>query len=145
MKILVCLSVMALTLACCKSGEKTVYPSRGYVVTEPVVSEVREVVRDTMATGEERPERREKTMTPPARYCIIVGSFVYRENAQHLYSEMLHLGFRGSGVLRNSEGMYRVSVACMNDLPEAQAELNRIRCRYPRFRDAWLLRVGGGE
>ena len=75
------------------------------------------------------------------RYCIIVGSFIYRQNAINLRSDLMCRGFLGCSIMQNSEGMYRVSAVCDDTHADAARELIRIRRQYPQFRDAWLLEV----
>ena len=75
------------------------------------------------------------------RYCIIVGSFIYRQNAINLRSDLMRRGFLGCSIMQNSEGMYRVSAVCDDTHADAARELIRIRRQYPQFRDAWLLEV----
>ena len=140
MRILICLLALAVTLTCCKSNKRMIRSEVGYVSTQPVEVAVQEKVQDTLIVEEEPvPVRKEKVGL--MRYCIIVGSFIYRQNAINLRSDLMRRGFLGCSIMQNSEGMYRVSAVCDDTHADAARELIRIRRQYPQFRDAWLLEV----
>ena len=137
MRILICLLALAVTLTCCKSNKRMI---------RPVEVAVQEKVQDTLIVEEEPVTvKKEKVgLTDGAdlmRYCIIVGSFIYRQNAINLRSDLMRRGFLGCSIMQNSEGMYRVSAVCDDTHADAARELIRIRRQYPQFRDAWLLEV----
>ena len=86
MRILICLLALAVTLTCCKSNKRMIRSEVGYVSTQPVEVAVQEKVQDTLIVEEEPVTvKKEKVgLTDGAdlmRYCIIVGSFIYRQNA----------------------------------------------------------------
>ena len=86
MRILICLLALAVTLTCCKSNKRMIRSEVGYVSTQPVEVVVQEKVQDTLIVEEEPVTvKKEKVgLTDGAdlmRYCIIVGSFIYRQNA----------------------------------------------------------------
>ena len=139
MRILICLLALAVTLTCCKSNKRMIRSEVGYVSTQPVEVVVQEKVQDTLTVKKEK-----VGLTDGAdlmRYCIIVGSFIYRQNAINLRSDLMRRGFLGCSIMQNSEGMYRVSAVCDDTHADAARELIRIRRQYPQFRDAWLLEV----
>lgn len=146
MRILICLLALAVTLTCCKSNKRMIRSEVGYVSTQPVEVVVQEKVQDILIVEEEPVTvKKEKVgLTDGAdlmRYCIIVGSFIYRQNAINLRSDLMRRGFLGCSIMQNSEGMYRVSAVCDDTHADAARELIRIRRQYPQFRDAWLLEV----
>ena len=93
MRILICLLALAVTLTCCKSNKRMIRSEVGYVSTQPVEVAVQEKVQDTLIVEEEPVTvKKEKVgLTDGAdlmRYCIIVGSFIYRQNAINLRSDL---------------------------------------------------------
>ncbi len=74
----------------------------------------------------------------PHRYFVIIGSFRYPDNARQHQTDIREDGF-SSEILRNEEGLYRVSVMATNDVSAARAEIMRIRNRFPKYNDTWLL------
>ena len=147
MKTGVIILVLAFAITGCKSKEKMDYVSRESTIEQqPTEVNVQETIRDTMVI-EEKPQaikHEDVTLTQGADlmdYCIIVGSFMYKDNAVRLRTKLLNQGFYNSSIMRNSEGMYRVSIACDEDLADAKSDLSRIRGQFPAFRDAWLLSV----
>lgn len=98
MRILICLLALAVTLTCCKSNKRMIRSEVGYVSTQPVEVAVQEKVQDTLIVEEEPVTvKKEKVgLTDGAdlmRYCIIVGSFIYRQNAINLRSDLMRRGF----------------------------------------------------
>ena len=139
MRILICLLALAVTLTCCKSNKRMIRSEVGYVSTQPVEVAVQEKVQDTLIVEEEPVTvKKEKVgLTDGAdlmRYCIIVGSFIYRQNAINLRSDLMRRGFLGCSIMQ-------ISAVCDDTHADAARELIRIRRQYPQFRDAWLLEV----
>lgn len=146
MKAIVLLSAMILVLACCKSKEKMMKSNSGNLTIEPVEMVVKEEISDTLAISvkQEDPREEEVRLTRGdeiMRYCVIVGSFMYEQNADNLRDRLIKKGFQGCSIMQNQQGMYRVSALCSNNLSAAQLRLADIRNRYPDFVDAWLLQV----
>lgn len=146
MRIWVYLLVLGLFFNCCRSRERMMYNRKGYVTTQPVQLTVQENVRDTIILEEEeKPVRQESVKLTQGkdlmRYCVIVGSFVYKQNAVDLRNKLMGYGFFGSSIMQNEEGMYRVSAVCDDTSADAWREVYRIRSQYPQFRDAWMLEV----
>ena len=107
MRILICLFALAVTLTCCKSNKRMIRSEVGYVSTQPVEVAVQEKVQDTLIVEEEPVTvKKEKVgLTDGAdlmRYCIIVGSFIYRQNAINLRSDLMRRGFLGCSIMQNS-------------------------------------------
>lgn len=146
MKTGICILIIGLMLSACQSGRKVSARRAGFVTTEPVDLTVRETVQDTLFV-EEKPEpaRTEAVVKTHGadlmQYCVIVGSFIYEQNAVNLQSSLMQQGFLGSSIMRNSEGMYRVSTGCSDSHANAWKEVCRIRSEYPQFHDAWLLKT----
>lgn len=146
MKTGIFLLVFSMTLLGCKSRDQMMSAQRSYVTPQTVELQVHETIQDTLVVeADDRVLPEEKVSHTEGaelmQYCVIVGSFIYRQNAIHLRNDLMGQGFLGASIMRNSEGMYRVSVLCSDNLNYAQQELERIRSRYLRFRDAWLLKT----
>ena len=71
-------------------------------------------------------------------YFVIMGSFRILENAHKRQETLKDLGF-SSELLRNDEGLYRVSVMATNTILDARKEILRVRTTYPDYKDTWLL------
>lgn len=76
----------------------------------------------------------------PGRYHVIIGSFRYIENAKKHQAIISNDGF-SSEILRNENGLYRVTVLSTADINEARQEIHRIRSYFMRYNDTWLLIV----
>lgn len=146
MKICVFVLVACLLLGACHSKKRMSRERAAFVSTRPVVPIVRESISDTLLIEEEvvpetaRVEKVDRTEGNELKhYCVIVGSFIYEQNALNLRRTLIRQGFLGSSVMRNAEGMYRVSAECAQEHAAAWQEVLRIRSQYPAFRDAWLL------
>jgi len=73
-----------------------------------------------------------------SRYFVIIGSFRNPENAKKYQGQLLDDGF-SSEILKNEEGLYRVSVLATNDINNARDDIRHIRKVYPKYFDTWLL------
>lgn len=94
-----------------------------------VISPVRE---EMMIEGEVENE------TP---YHVIVGSFKDRQRAERLKNEMKRMGFEEAQLFQNEEGLFRVSCISFGSREEAWDKVFEIRKKYPKYRDAWTLKV----
>lgn len=144
MKVIVFLFVMVITLACCKQKERLMTLESGHITQQPVNVVVKEEVVDTLVitTAPADVRQEEVTLTQGnemMRYCVIVGSFIQEQNAVRLRNKLMNMGFLGSSIMQNKQGMFRVSVLCNDHLGIARAKLADIRNLYPQFSDAWLL------
>lgn len=74
-------------------------------------------------------------------YYVIVGSFKSKQRAENLRNRLVFMGFKESAILRNENGMYRVSTASFNTYTDCWNEVFLIRKKYPQFADAWVLAV----
>ena len=149
MKICIFIWGVLLLFSACHSRKQLMRNRVAFVAAQPVKTVVQETVRDTLVIEEKatsatcRTEKVEKTVGNELQhYCIILGSFIYEQNALNLRNSLIRKGFLGSSVMRNAEGMYRVSAECSDNYAGAWQELLRIRRTYPDFRDAWLLQTG---
>ena len=139
------LLLLGVVLTACHSRREMTVRQQAEVVSFPVESD-QERVRDT-AVAEEvaEPAKAEAVVKTHGdellHYCVIVGSFVNEQNAVNLRNSLMRQGFSGTSVMRNDQGMYRVSDGCDDSWRDAWSEVCRIRNRYPEFRDAWLLEV----
>jgi len=134
------------TLMACHSPKELNRQEFAVITEVPAPLNTPRLIRDTMA-AEEKPEplKSEKIVKTQGceirHYCVIVGSFIYAQNAIHLRKQLIRQGFLGSSILKNDEGMYRVSAVCDNSHEEAWREVCRIRSQYPQYHEAWLLEV----
>lgn len=133
------------TLMACQTRKKMFRPSAA-VTPVPAQVYTQETIRDTMVIeAEPEPVQSEKVVrthgTELMHYCVIVGSFIYEQNAVNLQDKLVQLGFLCTSIMQNDEGMYRVSAECDNSHQDAWQEVCRIRRLYPQFHDAWLLEV----
>ena len=71
-------------------------------------------------------------------YFVIMGSFRVLDNAHTRQETLKKLGFT-SELLRNDEGLYRVSVMATNEILDARKEILRVRTTHPEYKDTWLL------
>ena len=74
-------------------------------------------------------------------YYVIVGSFKSKQRAENLRKRLVFMGFKESAILRNENGMYRVTTAPFNTHTDCWNEVFLIRKKYPQFADAWGLAV----
>lgn len=74
-------------------------------------------------------------------YHVIVGSFKSRARAERLKTQMIESGFEDSELFQNEQKMFRVSCVSFGSREEAWAKVFEIRQKYPKFRDAWALKV----
>ena len=74
-------------------------------------------------------------------YHIILGSFKSRQRALRFKERLVEKGLEESCIMQNETGMYRVSCISYPEREEAWAKTFEIRKKYPKFNDAWVLRV----
>ena len=72
------------------------------------------------------------------KYFVITGSFRQRTNAMTFQEQIGMKGFHSS-LLKNDEGLFRVSVMATDNIESARNEIYRIRKKYPEYADTWLL------
>lgn len=72
-------------------------------------------------------------------YFVIIGSFRDKDNAMKYQAQIGEEGF-SSLLLKNTEGLYRVSVKSTDEIIIARNEIQRIRKNYPDHADTWLLK-----
>lgn len=149
MKIIVSVILLAFMAVSCGTN-KHVYapPFEEEDETEAVVvkEDAAKTTSQTTTTKKENTKpvvsREEKvTMTHGdvlKRYNVIVGSFANETNAINLRNKLNGMGYT-SIIMRNENGMNRVSIAGFDEESPARAELLRIREQYPEYADAWLL------
>lgn len=71
-------------------------------------------------------------------YYVIIGSFRDPDNAREYQEEISAKGFNPT-ILRNEEGLFRISVLSTNNIETARNEIRRIRRDFPEHEDTWLL------
>jgi hypothetical protein len=78
-------------------------------------------------------------ITPgPSKYFVIIGSFRDPANAKKHQAQIKNDGFT-SEILKNSAGLYRVSVLATDDVTIARNRVRKIWADYPKYSDTWLL------
>lgn len=87
---------------------------------------------------EEKLVPNEDGITNHHRYFVIIGSFRNPENSKKHQEQIKKEGF-SSEVLKNDEGLYRVSVLATDDINIARDDIRRIRSIFPKYSDTWLL------
>lgn len=124
-------------LVACSTQKK----SQSEINPEPVVIESEGILTET---NQEILEKEEVIIEEPGeevsinKYYVIIGSFSMRENALQHQEDIAQFGFI-SELLKNQEGLYRVSVLGTNEEQSARQEILRIRKNYPEYNDTWLL------
>jgi len=134
------LFVLIILFSSCGGVKKTAVPGDAQPALVPAepAPPVENVTDDSI------PEVEEKLVTfneiPPdlSRYFVIIGSFRNPENAARYQEIIREDGFQ-STLLKNEEGLIRISVLATNDISEARAEIRRIRSAFPKYFDTWLL------
>lgn len=74
-------------------------------------------------------------------YHVIVGSFKSRMRAERLKTAIIQLGFEEARIFQNEQGMFRVSCLAFMNREEAWAKVFEIRQKYPKYKDAWALKI----
>ncbi len=69
---------------------------------------------------------------------VIIGSFRDPGNARKYQEQIASDGF-SSVLLKNDQGLYRVSVKATNEILEARSSIRDIRSRFRKYEDTWLL------
>ena len=87
---------------------------------------------------EEKLVKNENQEPSPQKYFVIIGSFRDPVNAKEHQTLVRKDGFT-SEVLKNDQGLYRVSVKATDDITEARNEVRRIWAKYPKYSDTWML------
>lgn len=136
--------VLALVAASCggvkKRSKKGAEPPVPAVVQEPVKeAPVTVVVPEPIREVEEKIVPVDNKPVDPHRYFVIIGSFRSIDNARKHQADIAVDGFRVSDLMRNEAGLYRVSVMATDDVSAARTEIMRIRSRFPKYEDFWLL------
>lgn len=72
-------------------------------------------------------------------YSVIVGSFLMKSNAVKLRNSLIEMGYDKSSIMKNSEGMFRVSISSFSNERDARNEVMRVKENFSQFKDAWLL------
>jgi len=139
--------VLSLVIASCGGVKKR---SKKGAAQEPVVSQtiIKEPVKEVVVpvVKQEPVKEVEEKIVPidnkpvdPSRYFVIIGSFRNQDNARRHQVDIAVDGFRESALMRNEAGLYRVSVLATDDVSAARTEVLRIRSRFPKYNDVWLL------
>lgn len=145
---LLILMVLSLVVASCGGVKKR---NKKGVVQEPVVTQtiipepakveivVPVVKQEPVREVEEKIVPIDNKPVDPSRYFVIIGSFRSQDNARKHQTDIAMDGFRTSDLMRNEAGLFRVSVLATDDVSAARAEVMRIRSRFPKYNDVWLL------
>jgi len=87
---------------------------------------------------EEKLVANENREPSPQKYFVIIGSFKDPANAKEHQALVLKDGFT-SEILKNDEGLYRVSVMATDDITAARNEVKRIWAKFREYSDTWML------
>lgn len=138
--VLSALFVLILLLTSCGGVKKTAVPEDAQPALVPAVPapSVETMTVDSIPEVEEKLVTLNEIPPDPSRYFVIIGSFRNPENAARYQEIILEDGFE-STLLKNEEGLIRVSVMATNDISVARAEIRRIRSAFPKYFDTWLL------
>ena len=106
----------------------------------PVVSRTGSAKTDNPPINEVKEKIVGTTNKPadPHNYFVIIGSFRSQDNARKYQEEIAYDGFT-SMLLKNEEGLYRVSVKATDDILTARNEIRNIRSKFNKYNDTWLL------
>lgn len=111
-------------------------------LTESIIPKIEvKTIPDTASPIKEVEEKlvaNNNKLPNPHRYFVIIGSFRNPDNAERYQGQILKKGF-SSEILKNEDGLYRVSVMSTNETREAMNEIRRIRRVFPEYYDTWLL------
>jgi len=142
---IVLVSAAVLTLTGCKTNKEAFNAAyerakaKQETVEQPAEEQVVEVVETTPTVVREASEAitivdNKKEVT--GRYGVVVGSFINRTNADSLLKTMIANGYPDAVLGRNAKDMYRVIVSFYSVKSDAQAEVGKLRSKFP---DAWIL------
>lgn len=142
MKILISAIIGIAIISSACAGTNKHLRKNGKTATENMVpvSEVKQVSKPEIEIKEveERLIPVDEKLPDPHKYFVIIGSFRNPDNAKKYQGQILNEGF-SSVILRNEEGLYRVSVLATNEINIARDDIRRIRSIYPKYFDTWLL------
>jgi cell division protein FtsN len=132
---------LLLFTSCSNKGKRKSMPTGIPIETEITSTQPFEEVKEP-----EEPIREiEEVLVPiqeipvnPSHYFVITGSFRNPDNAENFQKQLSSEGFVPV-LLRNDAGLYRVSVLATDQIFQAREEILRIRSRYPKYNDVWLL------
>lgn len=99
-------------------------------ISTGTVVPIREVEEKLVPINEVEPD--------PHRYFVIIGSFRNLENVKKYQGQILKDGF-SSEILKNEQGLYRVSVLTTDEISIARDDIKRIKHIFPKYFDTWLL------
>jgi len=137
---LLCTVIILISLSCAGTKKKlktSQKPASENVVSTPEVREPSESVAPIKEI-EEKLVPIDEVKPNPDSYFVIIGSFLNPDNAKKYQTQIKKDGFN-SEILKNEEGLYRVSVLATNEINVARDEIRRIRSSYPKYFDTWLL------
>ena len=72
------------------------------------------------------------------RYYVIIGSFREFENVRQFNAGLAKDGFKPV-ILKNENGLFRVSVGAFDDERAARKKITKIRADSDKYDDVWLL------
>ncbi len=137
---LIILIIITALLSSCAGMHKT--------QKKPVSSSsvVRDQQKDNKVQADDPPitEVKEKIVSmenkpvDPHEYFVITGSFRNPDNARKFQEQIASDGFI-SVLLRNEQGLYRVSVKSTDNITEARDKIRYIRNHFKNYEDTWLL------
>ena len=151
--ILVCSSLMVLSLGSCKS-QQSAYKSAYEKAKEQAASEVPDAYGEVeeariMTTPTAKPESAERIQSERVtvvnsdrasslkRYSVVVGSYLQTTNANSCQRKFNDKGYDAL-LVKNEKGMFRVIATSFDTKDEAASSRDQIKIKYD-VNDAWIL------
>lgn len=142
MKIILISVMVAIMLLGCKPKKEIVITSNNQIIaesdeelTQTEIEEIPIIIKEENIISAEKLE----PVLPEEKYFVIMGSFKVFSNAQKFQEQLRTEGFE-SQILRNENGLYRLSVYAYKEINEARGKIYFIRKNYPKYNDVWLLK-----
>ena len=143
MKIILITLILSLSFFGCKSKKEVelLYDSKQMPVEVDDDSLPEEIVNELISVKEERVVYVENSepIEKDENYFVIMGSFKILNNAIKFQENLLDEGFKPE-ILRNENGLFRVSIQSFKEYAEARKKVLYIRKEYPKYNDVWLLK-----
>jgi cell division protein FtsN len=138
---IVFIAVLFLFLSACGSSRKAIKSSEkpdAAVMSSGTELNSETTVESPIIEVEEKLVAINDIAPEPFHYFVIIGSFRNPDNAKNYQKQIEKDGF-SSELLKNDAGLYRVSVMASNNVLDARQEIKRIREKFQKYSDTWLL------
>lgn len=143
MKIILITLILSLSFSGCKSKKEVemLYDSKPMPVEVDDEPYAEEIANEVVCVKEERIVYAENSepIEKNENYFIIMGSFKILNNAIKFQEGLSVEGFEPE-ILRNENGLFRVSIQSFKEYADARKKVLYIRKEYPKYNDVWLLK-----